>query len=515
MEGIGKKNITFKTRMMRFVLGLTVVTLSLLIVFGILSTMMDRNHEDSMERLLNLNTFYDHLDSINANVYEYTLEGDEEIYQAIESECMEGRRILKEMADMKEGIAFYRSIRDIEEMFVSYTDCIQKIYDHSYLCEEMTIGSKRVINKYYVATQDVYDAINSEFQNLYSQLLDAAENRKELMKRRNRIYFADFFLVIVCTVIYEAFYIRKMMKRVILPVQVLTESAAQFDGENLEEIHAITQEIEMDEEMRRLHQVYNSMILRIQKQVAEIRRNASAMEKLKDQELENLRISNMLRTSELRALQMQINPHFLFNTLNMISQNAYMENAEKTAGLLNKAARLLRYTLDNSNKSVTLAREIEILGNYVELQEQRFGNRISFEFDLDESFHQIQVPSMILQPLVENCITHGVGMKGEDAQIRILTRYEEKRHMGQIVIEDNGIGMDEATLDRVRREMKEKDQIDRKIGLSNVYLRLMIFFNYQATMEVFSGEETGTRIQIEMPYLPEAERHSDTGMGED
>ncbi len=485
--------------MMQFMLGISVVALVLIVLCVSVYRIMDQSHKDSMSQLLNLNTFFDRLAAINDSVYEYTLEGDETLYREIEQGCMEGRRILKEMADMQVDMAFYRDIRDMEEMFYSYTERIQRIYDHSYLCDAMTISSKRTINRYYAQTQEVYEAINSEFQSLYSRLLDAADKREQKIEWRNKIYFADLILVILCTVIYEFFNIRKIMRRVIYPVQELTESASQFDGENLEQIRTTMQYMDMDEEMGQLHQVYNSMIRRIQRQVMEIRENASTMERLKNQELENLRISNLLKASELKALQMQINPHFLFNTLNMISQTAYLENAEQTAGLLGKTARLLRYSLDHSGREVTLAKEIEILGNYVELQEQRFGERINFSFDLDESFHQIHVPSLLLQPLVENCITHGVGMKGEDAKITICTRYDSGHQTGRIVITDNGEGMTPETLERVRREMQENDKIGQKIGLSNVYLRLMIFFNRRAAMEVFSEEGEGTRIEITVP----------------
>ena len=164
------------------------------------------------------------------------------------------------------------------------------------------------------------------------------------------------------------------------------------------------------------------MVLRIQKQMEEIQENASAKERLKNQELENLRINNRLKSSELKALQMQINPHFLFNTLNMISQTAYMESAEDTAALLGTTARLLRYTLDNTDKAVTLAREIEILGNYVELQEKRFGERISFEFDLDESFHQMVIPTT---PTLEKAKPVLTRLPGWKCDIRGIKKYED------------------------------------------------------------------------------------------
>lgn len=84
-------------------------------------------------------------------------------------------------------------------MFYSYVECILKIYDHSYLCDEMTIGSKRIINKYYKATQDVYEAIDGEFQNLYSKLLNDAETQKRLMQTQHKFYMWDMVLMIICT----------------------------------------------------------------------------------------------------------------------------------------------------------------------------------------------------------------------------------------------------------------------------------------------------------------------------
>ena len=205
-----------------------------------------------------------------------------------------------------------------------------------------------------------------------------------------------------------------------------------------------------------------------------------------------------LKETQFKALQAQINPHFLFNTLNMISQTAYMEGAEQTITLLDSTARLLRYTLDYTDKSVTLSKELEILGHYVELQEYRFGERIRFEFDLDERFHDIHVPSLILQPLVENAVSHGVGMKLRDAVITIRTIYKPEENLGIVEIEDNGVGIGEDRLQELRREMRE-NQENGKIGLSNIYMRVHIFYENQGDMEIYSTEGKGTMVRILLP----------------
>ena len=100
--------------MMQFMLGISVVALVLIVLCVSVYRIMDQSHKDSMSQLLNLNTFFDRLAAINDSVYEYTLEGDETLYREIEQGCMEGRRILKEMADMQVDMAFYRDIRDME-----------------------------------------------------------------------------------------------------------------------------------------------------------------------------------------------------------------------------------------------------------------------------------------------------------------------------------------------------------------------------------------------------------------
>lgn len=502
-----KKTKTIRSQLMGFLVDTVVVSLLLVITTLGVYQHMEKEYEQSAEQMLLLNSYYHTLEDINGDVYTYTLEGDEGIYKEIAQKCSSNQRKLQQLAQVHAGKQFYRDIRDVEQMFLLYIQRIKKIYEHSYLCEEMTIGSKAIINKYYSKTQEVYKALEAQFQNLYSELLESVDYRKEQSARRNFWFMADLIAVIAFVFFREGISIFALSNSVIKPIQDLTENAQQFGKRDMSRIEYVELEQEAEEEMRTLIQVYNSMIQRIQTQIRTIQENASTQQKLKDQELENLKIRNMLKTSELKALQMQINPHFLFNTLNMISQTAYMEGAEQTVTLLDSTARLLRYTLDYTDKSVTLSREIEILGHYVELQEYRFGERIRFEFDLDERFHHIQIPSLILQPLVENAVSHGVGMKLHDAVITIRTRYKPEEHKGIVEIEDNGVGISADRLRELRKEMRENRET-KKIGLSNIYMRVHIFYENQGDVQIFSTEEKGTIVRI---CLPVAAKEPDKG----
>lgn len=205
------------------------------------------------------------------------------------------------------------------------------------------------------------------------------------------------------------------------------------------------------------------------------------------------------KASELKLLQMQMNPHFLFNTLNMIAKTAYMEDAGETVSLIQKTAQLLRYSLDYMGKSVTLASEIECLGNYVYLQEQRFGKRIQFIFDLDERYHKVEIPCLILQPLVENSIIHGVGAFVEGGKIIIHTQYLPEKESVKIQICDNGVGMTEEELKRVEERLYSDEEQREKLGLANIYRRLHIFFGDRAEITIQSKCQVGTSVCIIIP----------------
>ena len=180
---------------------------------------------------------------------------------------------------------------------------------------------------------------------------------------------------------------------------------------------------------------------------------------------EIIRQQNERRKSEMDALQSQINPHFLFNTLQSISNVAGIERASVTGDMVVRLANFFRYTLDHDDSVVTLAREVDLLRDYISLQELRFGERISFEMDCDARCDSCMIPKFTLQPLVENSIVHGMRSRGEGGRIRIVTQCEGDSCV--IRITDNGGGF------RTGSAVSESEKKGRpSIGLKNIAGRI-------------------------------------------
>lgn len=210
--------------------------------------------------------------------------------------------------------------------------------------------------------------------------------------------------------------------------------------------------------------------------------------------VENAELRDQARKSEIRALQMQINPHFLFNTLNTIARTADMEEAEGTVLLLEGTASLLRYTLGDSMQMVPLEKELEMLKNYVSIQENRFEERILFHFELDKSLHTTLVPRLILQPVLENAVIHGVAMKTEGARIEIRTFQSERGCV--LSVTDNGVGIEAERLAKIREEIRRGSIAGTHIGLANIYARLRFFYGSRADFEIESTPGSGTEVRI-------------------
>jgi len=218
----------------------------------------------------------------------------------------------------------------------------------------------------------------------------------------------------------------------------------------------------------------------------------------------NIEQEKFLKELELQALQNQMNPHFLFNTLNVLSRLALLEGAEKTSDLIVSMSNLLRYNLRNLDQPVTLQDEVAMVQEYFTIQQARFRDRISFELDIDESTLDAVIPALTLQPIVENSFMHGIQGMEQGALIRLkIGRVPE----GVLVtLSDNGIGMSEITRQSLlRMEAGQQKEHSTGLGTRNVFKRLQLFYGQEDLVNIDSAPEEGTMITILIPIRKEEE----------
>ncbi|MHA6529919.1 sensor histidine kinase [Paenibacillus sp. BAC0078] len=235
-----------------------------------------------------------------------------------------------------------------------------------------------------------------------------------------------------------------------------------------------------------------------------IQQMSADLNELIEKDKKSLEMQRIVKELELQALQSQINPHFLFNTLNVLSKLAFLEGAEKTSDLIISLSNLLRYSLQKLDKPVTLQEEIAHIKEYITIQMTRFRDRISFEIDTDASALHVAIPALTLQPLVENAFLHGVASMEHGAVIRLLIQSTSEGVC--IVLTDNGVGMPEETrLSLLHFEAETDHKNSTGIGTSNVFRRLQLFYERDDLIEIESRPGRGTSILIRIPTKTEGE----------
>ncbi len=199
----------------------------------------------------------------------------------------------------------------------------------------------------------------------------------------------------------------------------------------------------------------------------------------------------LLVDAELKTLQAQINPHFLFNAINTI-QSFMIIDGKKAKLLLTSLATLFRKSLSIQEDFVDFSTEIDHIKSYLEIEEARFGDRLQVDFQLQRE-HKVKLPPLILQPIVENAVIHGILPKKEGGVITIRSRENVKECV--VEIQDNGLGMAEEVLGNLFKEQREQNSV----GLMNVHKRLVNLYGEGYGLIVHSREGTGTTVEIRIP----------------
>lgn len=282
--------------------------------------------------------------------------------------------------------------------------------------------------------------------------------------------------VVLATLILSGLFSRLFSR----PVKSLAKAMGEFEG-NTENFTFCP--VRGTSEIVSLSESFEHMANRIQR----------LMEQVRQEEIS-------LRKTELKALQAQINPHFLYNTLDAIAWLCEEERNQDAVEMVNALARLFRISISRGHELITIEKEMQHARSYLQIQKFRYKNQFTYQFDVDEECLPYLCNKITLQPIIENAIYHGLDRMVDEGQIKIGIHQDGDRIL--FTVEDNGVGMSEDQC----REILHKEPGDRTgIGIKNVNDRIKIYFGNEYGLTIESELDEGTCVTICMPRVTEYE----------
>ena len=310
------------------------------------------------------------------------------------------------------------------------------------------------------------------------------------------VFYNMPYLILAISAVFMGFvmFLTKILSNALVSPAVLLAQCARKIAKN--DFTGEDPSVENRDEMGELVQAFNKMKRSTKGYIDTLKENHRMSELLHREEIERVEMEKQLSGARLELLKSQINPHFLFNTLNMIACMAKLEEAVTTERMISSMSSLFRYNLKTSEQIVTLARELKVVQDYMYIQQMRFGSRILYSCDLKVDAEQAMIPAFTLQPVVENAMVHGLSKKEQGGRVHI--RIWEQGNRLVISVADTGLGMSEERLAEVTEAMKERRTSRIGIGLGNIYKRIHMMYK-QGEFRIASIEGRGTVIQMFIP----------------
>ena len=230
-----------------------------------------------------------------------------------------------------------------------------------------------------------------------------------------------------------------------------------------------------------------------------VQKSYEQIEELMD---EIIRQQNERRKSELDALQSQINPHFLYNTLESITWMVEAQENEGAVRMISELAKLLRVSLSRGKTIISIKDELQHSRSYMNIQLARYKERFKTEFRIEKEIENYCIVKLVIQPILENAIYYGVGNMDEDEDGRIIVSGEKKEEDILITIEDNGMGMPEEVLEKILTDNSKVPKHGSGVGVINVHSRIRLMFGEKYGLSIESEPDEGTRVTIRIPAIP-------------
>ena len=443
-----------------------------------------------------INDLSDTLNKLEGTVYEYlNTKGSKSLENYYRYE-QDYRELLDEFNDRNVDSEVKMLEKNIRRMSESYLDQTNE-----------TVQAKRGrnIEKYktsYEKETQLYEYINSYIYKLNNlRFRMNSSNYQILLSSMDVLYRLALVVIFIVAAVGVAIIIL-VVRSMIRPLTQLSITAHEVARGNLNvPVLPVIREDEVGVVTRGFNQMLDSIRLNIRQQ-------RESMEKQAQMKERELLMETHLKEAQLKYLQAQINPHFLFNCLNAGAQLAMLEDAERTGVFLEKMADFFRYNVRKMEDDALLWEEVEAVDNYIYILNVRFAGDIHYEKDVDEGIGDVRIPSMILQPLVENAIQHGIHDCMENGKVRMSI------HRGvnvlEITVSDNGAGMTAEMIDKVmagKARNKGEDRYSTGIAVGNVIDRLELYYKQNGLLTIESGGPgTGTSVHITLPVEVESDR---------
>ncbi|MGI6777120.1 MAG: sensor histidine kinase [Acetivibrionales bacterium] len=429
-----------------------------------------------------------HVGTLYQKVDNYAHSGDEKYLSEYDEEFLKLREGLDGLKQVTQGEEHY-IVTEIQNMVETFDEKSKAIFD-DYRNNQAQVFIDESVSEIYRLKGYIEDDIKNIIMSQLSATMDYYRNYWSYIRNReNMIYILTAMITAMCIFFAVRFsrQISKPIHQLVLRLQKVAKGDFEVDRVN----------IKTNDEINILVESFNYMISKIRDLIEEIKAKAGLEKQLHEQQIKNLEMMNLLNQSELKFLQSQINPHFLYNTMNSIAALALIEGAGQTKKMIESLSDILKYNLKKVNENVSLREECRIVESYLYIQKARFGERIKYKLVFDESIMDCFVPSMIIQPLVENAIIHGLEPKEEEGVLEVAIKDGNENIL--ITIKDNGVGMDKEKLQELLDEERQnKNDSNKSIGVSNVLRRLKLKY-CKNVIDVKSIKGEGTEICIKIP----------------
>lgn len=479
-----------KRKLKHQILLYSVLIVGLMLFTILFFTVSNRNiinqYHSSYELYDDLGTFYEEQGSAHDYIKSYLYTGNEaeyESYTKAHKNAMESLLRMQSSINIQEDAWRIQLLMNILESYEEQADkviLLDRVQDETYAQEydKLIHINDTIIN----TSDESYQTVTGRM-NITSQAIEKTKNETQV------------FTVIVVTlsvfgVILYAWMIRH---NIMQPIDELVN--------NMDEIKKGSFDFKLvqikNSELEVLCLALQDLSDNIHQNIEYEKEKSRLQNELLIKENENLRKDELLATSELRILQNQINPHFLFNAMNMIYQQAILDSSKTTIQMIEKMTECMRYTLSQNARTTTVQMELNFVENYIYIQNKRFEGRIHFELDVAANITNIQIPSMIIEPLIDNAVKHGMANVETDGLVSICVK--QQGDFIKIAVSDNGCGMKPEALEKLVMNDFIIGNQDQNIGLNNLSRRLAMYYGDQASITVNSVEDCGFDTLITIP----------------